>query len=174
MATSSRHGDARPASGRCVGQVRKGVGQNKWSARFQFEVRGKRTTIDAPLCLRRADAERDRKLVVDGLAQVACSLKVETAKAAIANLQSGRRRLPAKKPSSSMKSSRVGFAKLANMKREELRSLATRTPGIMRNKKNVKGKWRSKTKEELKVDLLATQAMPGPIVVLKRPASSAA
>ena len=115
MATSSQQRDMRPASGRCLGQVRKCLGRKKWSARFQFRMGGNRTTIDGPVRMRQTDAEADRKLIAGRVAQVCLSLKPETAKAVVAILQTGRRRLPAKVPGSASNASKVGFAKLAQM-----------------------------------------------------------
>ncbi len=44
------------------------------------------------------------------------------------------------------------------MKQSELRSLASRTPGIMRKRKTSEGKWADKTNEELIKELLAMKA----------------
>jgi hypothetical protein len=56
---------------------------------------------------------------------------------------------------------------LRQMNKKELRELATRTPGVQRNKKNSKGKWVPKTSKEIMTSLLAKvpniqiQALPG-------------
>jgi hypothetical protein len=56
---------------------------------------------------------------------------------------------------------------LRQMNKKELRELASRTPGVQRNKKNSKGKWVPKTCKEIVTSLLAmganiqTQALPG-------------
>ena len=46
---------------------------------------------------------------------------------------------------------------LQNMKKEALRRLAIRTPGINRNKKNAAGKWVPKTSQQLKAELRAVK-----------------
>ena len=49
--------------GKQLGEVRKSFPQGKWSARFQFERQGARSTFDGPVRARRYDAEIDRKFV---------------------------------------------------------------------------------------------------------------
>ena len=44
-----------------------------------------------------------------------------------------------------------------SMPKDELRRLATRTPGVMRNKKTLQGKWVPKTKAELIAELPAVK-----------------
>ena len=66
----------RPASGRrarnvaacqemhiSLGQVRKAVDRQHWSARFQLRHEGKRLSFDAPMRVSKTDAETDRKFV---------------------------------------------------------------------------------------------------------------
>jgi hypothetical protein len=64
---------------------------------------------------------------------------------------------------------------LRQMNKKELRELASRTPGVQRNKKNSKGKWVPKTCKEIVTSLLAmganiqTQALPGSNLQSKNP-----
>jgi hypothetical protein len=70
------------------------------------------------------------------------------------------------------------LGKVSKMNKAELRSLASSHPGIVRDKKNAKGKWAPKTCKELRAELLAlkaaksTQALPGRQGTQKRQPSS--
>ena len=99
---------------RRLGQVRTCWGHKTWSARFQLRLPGERATIDGPARERRADAETDRKFVAVALAQVPRSSKLETVKAAVANLRTGRRQLPAQMPGSASNGPTVALKRPAS------------------------------------------------------------
>ena len=61
-------------------------------------------------------------------------------------------------PVSDSTTSLLDSDKLSEMKKTELRRLASRSPGIVRDKIVAKGKWIPKTCEELRAELLALKA----------------
>ena len=137
--------------------------QKKWSARFEFKRQGTgSTTLDGPARVVWADAEADRQFVAAAMSQVSQSTRPDVASIAIQTLRIGGTKTQ-------------GPGALAKMNKKQLRNLATRTPGIVINKKNQKGKWIPKPTKELKEELLAlgagtsTHALPGRIK--KKPAS---
>ena len=183
MATGQRsdtyaRDDSRPAAGRRLGQVRKSLDKENWSARFQFTKRRERLFFEGPLRACRGDAEADRNDVAAAVVQVPRPSRLDATVEAIKRLR-GEKTLSGGAPGTASTSvSELDFKQLDGMNKKQLRSLATRTPGIARNKKNAKGKWVPKTKKELVAELgakktsTATQALPGRCAAQKRRASS--
>jgi len=165
-----------PASGRCtalavasagiprrIGQVRKSLDKRHWSARFQFTEQGKRLFFEGPLRPSKTDAEADRKAVAAVIERVPRQLRAETTSKALAKLQNAGTILSFTAPGSASAGVRYTSRKLAHMSKSQLRSLATKTPGVLRTKKNAQGKSINKTCSEL---VAALQC-----VVMKRPAA---
>ena len=177
-------GHACPASGRQQGQVRKCINRKMWSARFQFRQHGDSVTMDGPMRVLRADAEKDRQLVVAAMREATPSSKVEAAMAVVKHLR-GFGPLPLTDVPGSARTIRgVDVGKLAGMNKMQLRDLADKTHVIARRKKNKKGNWVPKTCGELKDEfhrLISAQALPGSkpgptqsARILKHPAASKA
>ena len=95
-----------PASGRCtgsvaasadaprrVGQVRKSLDKQHWSARFQFTEQGKRLFFEGPLRASKTDAETDRKAVAAVLQRVPRHLRAESASKALGKLKNAATKL---------------------------------------------------------------------------------
>ena len=150
-----------PASGRQLGHVRKSLEKKKWSARFKFNRQGGFKTIDCPVRASRTEAEADRSFVAVAVGQVCRSSRMDAAKHWIQFLRDGG------VPSSASTAPEMDPALINTMKKGQLRESASKTHGMIRNKKTSKGKWIPKTCEELRTELLAlmasrsTQAMPG-------------
>ena len=163
-----------PASGRQFGNVRKGNFGHGWSARFQFNQQGTRFTVDGPVRTRRADAETDRDFIAAAMGQVPRSSRSGAAKHAIQFLRGGEDELNFKVPGEDKKKVAPGSASMLElnpMSASMLRTLAVRTPGIVRDKKTDRRrkiiKWIPKTSKELKKDIMA---LPGRPTSKKRPA----
>ena len=145
MATGQRsdtyaRDDSRPAAGRRLGQVRKSLDKKNWSARFQFTKRRERLFFEGPLRACRGDAEADRNDVAAAVVQVPRPSRLDATVEAIKRLR-GEKTLSGGAPGTASTSvSELDFKQLDGMNKKQLRSLATRTPGIARNKKNAKGK----------------------------------
>ena len=165
-----------PASGRCtalgvvstdaprrIGQVRKSLDKRHWSARFQFTKQGKRIFFEGPIRPSKTDAEADRKAVAAVLERVPRQLRADATSKALPKLQNAGANLSFKAPSSASAGVRYSSQKLAHMSNCQLKSLANKTPGVLRKKKNAQGKWVDKTSTEL---FAALQC-----VVMKRPAA---
>ena len=101
--------------------------------------------------------------------QVPWELRPECASKALRQLRDGGTALSSRVPGSASAgpgrvpgsaSARPAFdsAKLARMNQKQLRSLVTKTTGVLRNKKNAQGKWVPKTSSELIASLLASKA----------------
>ena len=165
-----------PASGRCtglgaasadsprrIGQVRKSLDKRHWSARFQFTEQGKRLFFEGPLRASKTDAETDRKAVAAVIERVPRQLRAESASKALGKRKNAGTNLSFTAPGSASAGARFSSRKLAHMSNYQLRSLATKTPGVVTKKKNAQGKWVHKTSSEL---VAALQC-----VVMKRPAA---
>ncbi len=127
-----------------------------WSANFRFSQEGKRVSVEGPTRACRDEAEADRKFAAASLDQVARSSRVDAANCAAKALRNGDGTSFVEGPGSAGHSFEPG--RLRKMKQSELRSLASRTPGIMRDKKTSEGKRAHKTDEELIKELLAMKA----------------
>ena len=138
-----------------------------------FKKAGEIISLDGPVRDRRADAEADRAHVALAIEPVARAARPAAASSIIKSLRDSGTTLPARVSGSATQPAGFDRAVLANMKRNELRTLATATPGVVRNKRNAKGKWIPKTCTELTTDLLAsTQALPGRAGTKKRHAAA--
>ena len=132
--------------------------------------------MDGPVRASRVDAEKDREFVAAAMSLHPRSSRMEAASGAIKHLRNGGAPTLPDGPGSASTIHGIDADKLASMSKLQLRSLATQTPGIVRNKKNAKGKWIPKTCKELRAELLvlkaakSTQALPGQ-ATRKRPAS---
>ena len=159
---------------RKCGRVRRAFPGKGWSACFQFQLQGKRSSLDAPVRIRRADAEKDRRFVAASMEQTSPSTRAETASRAIQKMHHGEVTPPGNVPGSASTAHAFDPENLKNMTNAQLRSIATRTPGVTRDKKTSKGRWIPKRNKELVADLLAsTQALPGRLTAKKRPATQA-
>jgi hypothetical protein len=150
-----------------VGEVRRSFPIKGWSARFQFRQQGKLIAIEGPRRTLRDRAEEDRKFVSAYLDQAPRSSKVDAATCAIKDLRdrgatslkgvpgSARTATEVGVPGSASTATDVGVPGISNMKFQQLRTLATQTPGIMEKKKTRNGKWMHKTCKELRAELLA-------------------
>jgi hypothetical protein len=156
----------RPASGRQLGHVGKSLDKSKWSARFLFE-RDCSVTMDGPARACRADAEKDRKFIASAMTQGPRASRVEAASHAIKHLRDGGAAAVPHLPGFAGAIHGIDVGKLTTMNWQQLRRLATLTPGIVRNKKQGV-KWIPKTCKELRADLFASQALPGCKVARKR------
>ncbi len=161
------------------GQVRQSQWKSCWIARFRFGQQGTLTsTFDGPFRIFREDAERDCTYAAACMDEVPRPSKVSAASRAVQMLRDGKARPSGQVPGSASSALRFDAESLQNMSKLELRNLATRTPGIVRDKKTQKGKWVPKSCQELKAELLAmktntsTQAVPGRPTAKKRPAST--
>ena len=176
---------ARPATAPCsastprqVGQVRKAFPSPGWLARFEFRVEGKKCALHGPSRAGKDEAEADRRAVAASMAQARLSSRVDIASRVLQSLREGRGTdFCSQEPRTA--SSFVPDAKiLRNMKKSELRDLASFTAGVQRDKKNSKGKWVPKTSKEIVTSLLAVranmeaQALPGPNAQARHRASS--
>ena len=136
-----------PASGRCtglaaasadtprrVGHVRKSLDKRHWSARFQFQKQGKRLFFEGPLRSSKNDAEADRKAVAAVIERVTRQLRAESASKALGKLQSAASSLSFTAPGSASAGARSSSHKLAHMSNYQLRSLASKIPGLLRKK----------------------------------------
>jgi hypothetical protein len=161
-----------------VGRVRKTFPGKGWSAQFQFRQEGKMIGIEGPRRSLREGAEADRKFVAASLDQAPHSSRVDAASCAIQKLCGRDTTSWVDAPGSASHTLDFERGSLKNMTQSELRGLASRTPGIMYNKKTSEGKWAHKSNKELIAELLAmkttmpTQALPGRRAVQKRRASS--
>jgi hypothetical protein len=138
-----------------VGRVRKTFPGKGWSAQFQFRQEGKMIGIEGPRRSLREGAEADRKFVAAFLDTVPRSSRVDAANDAIKSLGGRGKTSCVGGPGSASHTLDFDPAVLKKMKKPELRKLASRTPGIMRNKKNAGGKWVPKTNKQLIAELLA-------------------
>ena len=168
MASRPAPADSCPASGRQLGHVRKSLGKKMWSARFNFGQHAVKTTLDAPMRATKADAELDRKFVATAMSRVPRASRANAGKNALKALRVGAATNLLEVPGSASTCPLPGLGKVSSCTpASKLRSLASCTPGIVRNKKNAKGKWVPKTCKELRAELLAlkaaksTQALPG-------------
>ena len=123
-----------PDSWRQFGRVRKCIDKNKRAACFQFRRQGVRITLDGPTRAFKADAEDDRKSVAEAASQSPRSLRADAASIVVGNLRSGAVTISVATPGSVSLSSLHQTKKLSEMDKTDLR-LATRTPGISRNRK---------------------------------------
>jgi hypothetical protein len=171
---------------RTVGQVRKCFPNSGWLARFQFWVDGKKCAFHGPSRVGKDEAEADRRAVAASMAQAFFSSRVNIASRVLQSLKDraalscsddmGTSSVSLEGHGAGNCSNEPGTASLVpvpdakilrRMNKKELRELATRTPGVQRNKKNSKGKWVPKTRKEIVTSLLAmganiqTQALPG-------------
>lgn len=167
-------GSACPASGRQQGAVRKSLNKKMWSARFTFRQLGDRVTMDGPPRALQADAEKDRQKTVAAMRQAPPSSRVEIAADALHKLRCGEVLVPQDVSGSASTLSGIDASKLASMDHVQLRDLANKTPGIIRDKKNSTGKWIPKRCHELRKELLAlkqaTDSTQRAVRVRKRPA----
>ena len=171
---------------RTVGQVRKCFPNSGWLARFQFWVDGKKCAFHGPSRAGKDEAEADRRAVAASMAQASLSSRVNIASRVLQSLKDraalscsddmGTSSVSLEGHGAGNCSNEPGTASLVpvpdakilrRMNKKELRELATRTPGVQRNKKNSKGKWVPKTSKEIMTSLLAKvpniqiQALPG-------------
>ena len=113
--------------------------------------------MDAPARTSKAAAQKDRELVATTMRFHPRSSWLDVCSDAIKHLRNGGAALSL--PGSASIADNIDMAKLATMRKVQLRELANKTPGVVRNKKNEKGQWIPKTCAELKKDL--AQALPG-------------
>ena len=190
---------ARPATAQCsarafraVGEVRKTFPNPGWLVRFRFLVDGKICTFHGPPRADKIEAEADRRVVAVSMAQARFSSRVDIASRVLQSLKDGSALSCSDDPGTASSFPALDAKILRQMKKSELRDLASFTVGVQRNKKNSKGKWVPKTSKEIVTSLLAVranmeaQALPGPNAqarhharsrsragaMIKRPASS--
>ena len=131
--------------------------------------------MDGPARPSKADAERDRTRVGAAIAAADRSSRIAMAARAVQNLKTGGGSV-AQVPGSA---STMGYTSesLEATDYKELRQLAVRTPGVVRDKKTNGGKWVLKTVGELKTELLSvlnsktTQTLSGGRTLWERPAA---
>ena len=137
--------------------------------------------MDAPARALRSEAELDRAFIAAAMNQCPRALRVEAVSKAIEHLRSGGAATSASfrvRGQSGSTLPGVDKDELAGMNKDQLRSLASQLPGIVRDKKTDKGKWVPKTCKELKKQLLAfassAHALPGSVItaIRKRPSAS--
>ena len=122
------------ASGRQLGHVRTSLEKKKWSARFKFNRQREFKTIDCPVRASRTEAEADRSFVAVAVGQVCRSSRMDAAKHWIQFLRDGG------VPSSASTAPEMDPALINTMKKGQLRESASKTHGMIRNKKTSKGK----------------------------------
>ena len=111
------------------------------------------TTHDGPARTRWEDADADRKSVAACIEQVARSQRENIAWVAIQSLRTFATWRCAEEPGSASSHPAMDSGHVRNMSKEQLRSLAARTPGINRKRGTSAVKWIHKTTKELKADL---------------------